>query len=223
MQYLTILKNSELFCAIESDDIKEMLYCLNSYIKEYKKDETILSEGEYVDKIGIILSGCARSIKSDISGKTTIITLLKEGSYVGILLATSKNRQSPVCVKASDNTIILYIPVDNVFKRCAKNCARHEILTRNLFDGLSQKAMVLHDRNDCLIKSSLRDKILTYLTRISKEQKSVEFTIPLDRSSMAEYLNTDRSALSRELSKMRNEKIISFTKNHFKLNQIKIK
>lgn len=218
MQYLNNLKNSELFYSIEPDDIKEMLYCLNSYIKEYNKDEIILSEGEQVDKIGIILSGRARSIKSDITGKTTIITLLKQGSYIGILLAASKDRLSPVYVQALDNTSVLYITVDNVFKRCAKNCARHEILTRNLFDGISQKAMILHDRNDCLIKSSLRDKILTYLIRISKEQKSSEFIIPLDRDSMAQYLNADRSALSRELSKMQKEGLINFSKNFFILN-----
>ncbi|NMC57446.1 MAG: Crp/Fnr family transcriptional regulator [Eubacteriaceae bacterium] len=218
MQYLNNLKNSELFYSIEPDDIKEMFYCLNSYIKEYNKDEIILSEGEQVDKIGIILSGRARSIKSDITGKTTIITLLKQGSYIGILLAASKDRLSPVYVQALDNTSVLYITVDNVFKRCAKNCARHEILTRNLFDGISQKAMILHDRNDCLIKSSLRDKILTYLIRISKEQKSSEFIIPLDRDSMAQYLNADRSALSRELSKMQKEGLINFSKNFFILN-----
>lgn len=195
-----------------------MLSCLSSYIKEYKKDEIILSESEYVDKIGIIISGCARSIKNDVSGKTTIITLLNEGSYVGVLLAASKNRESPVSVQASDNTIVLYIPIDNVFRRCEKNCVRHEILTRNLFDGLSQKAMVLHDRNDCLIKSTLRDKIMTYLIRLSKEQNSAEFVLPLDRNGLSEYLNADRSALSRELSKMQKEGLINFTKNHFRLN-----
>lgn len=218
MHYINVLKNSNLFYGIEPKDIEVMLYCLNSYIKEYKKDEFILSESEYVDKIGIIVSGCARSIKSDLSGKTTIITLLNEGSYVGILLAASKNRLSPVSVVASDNTIVLYIPIKNVFRRCEKNCARHEILTRNLFDGLSQKAMVLHDRNDCLIKSSLREKIMTYLIRISKEQNSAEFVLPLDRNGLSEYLNVDRSALSRELSKMQKDGIIKFSKNHFKLN-----
>lgn len=218
MHYINVLKNSILFYGIEPKDINEMLSCLSSYIKEYKKDEIILSESEYVDKIGIIISGCARSIKNDVSGKTTIITLLNEGSYVGVLLAASKNRESPVSVQASDNTIVLYIPIDNVFRRCEKNCVRHEILTRNLFDGLSQKAMVLHDRNDCLIKSTLRDKIMTYLIRLSKEQNSAEFVLPLDRNGLSEYLNADRSALSRELSKMQKEGLINFTKNHFRLN-----
>lgn len=218
MHYINVLKNSDLFYEIEPKDINEMLSCFSSYIKEYKKDEIILSESENVNNIGIIISGCARSIKSDTTGKTTIITLLNEGSYVGILLAASKNRLSPVSVLASDNTIILYIPIDNVFRRCEKNCVRHEILTRNLFDGLSQKAMVLHDRNDCLIKSSLRDKIMTYLIKISKEQNNAEFILPLDRNGLSEYLNADRSALSRELSKMQKDGIIAFAKNHFRLN-----
>lgn len=217
MQRLNVLKDTDLFYGIESNDIKEMIMCLNSYIKNYKKDEIVLWEGEHVNKIGIILSGCARSVKRDISGKTTIITFLKEGSYIGILLSASKNRKSPLSVRATDDLSVLYIPVDNIFRRCAKNCIRHDILTRNIFDGISQKAMILHDRNDCLIKSTLREKILTYLIRISKEQNSTEFIVQLDRSSMAEYLNADRSALSRELSRMRKEGLINFKKNIFKI------
>lgn len=35
---------------------------------------------------------------------------------------------------------------------------------------------------------------------------------------MADYLNLDRSALSKELGKMQDEGIITFNKNRFKLN-----
>lgn len=221
MQYLNILKKSELFCGICSDEIKEMLICLGAYIKAYKKDEIILCPGEQVDKIGIILSGCARSTKSDMSGRNAIITLLNKGSYIGILLAASKNRTSPVFVQASNDIHVLYIPIKNIIKRCAKNCIRHDTLISNLFAGLSNKAMVLHDRNDCLIKSTLREKIFTYLLRLSKEQNNYDLIIPLDRCGMAEYLNADRSALSRELSKMQKEGLINFSKNHFRLNNSK--
>ena len=41
------------------------------------------------------------------------------------------------------------------------------------------------------------------------------FSVPFDRTSMAEYLGVDRSSLSRELSKMRNEGIIEFRKDKF--------
>lgn len=43
------------------------------------------------------------------------------------------------------------------------------------------------------------------------------FTIPLDRQDLADYLFVDRSAMSKELSKMKDEGLISFDKADFKL------
>jgi CRP-like cAMP-binding protein len=77
--------------------------------------------------------------------------------------------------------------------------------------------LVLHDRNDCLIKPTVREKVLTYLIKVATTQKNRTLTVPFDRSAMAEYLNVDRSALSRELSRMRKDGLIDFYKNNFRL------
>ena len=43
------------------------------------------------------------------------------------------------------------------------------------------------------------------------------FDIPFDREAMAGYLNADRSALSRELSRMKSEGIIDYYRSTFRL------
>ena len=50
-----------------------------------------------------------------------------------------------------------------------------------------------------------------------EEKGSYKFSIPFSRSQLADYLCVDRSALSRELSKMQAEGIISFNKNEFEI------
>lgn len=76
---------------------------------------------------------------------------------------------------------------------------------------------MLHERLDCLLRPTARDKILTYLKNFSGLENGLPFTIPLDRNAMAEYLNMDRSALSRELSGMKKDGIIDYYKSTFRL------
>lgn len=220
MNNIENLTRSGLFAGIMQNDIEEMLHCFSAVCKKYEKGEMVIWEGDTVNDVGIVLSGSARTTKTDISGKLVIVTLLNPGSYIGVLLAASHERKSPVSVQALESLSVLFIPVRNMLKLCNRLCLRHERLLQNLIDGVAEKALVLHDRNDCLIKPTIRDKILTYLMRIYNETGHKAFTIPFDREAMAEYLNVDRSALSRELSWMKKDGLIDFYKNNFKLLQI---
>jgi len=58
---------------------------------------------------------------------------------------------------------------------------------------------------------------MAYLSRVSNEKDSRTIMIPMNRNAMAEYLNVERSALSRELSCMKKEGLIDFHKNTFRL------
>jgi CRP-like cAMP-binding protein len=92
---------------------------------------------------------------------------------------------------------------------------------RNYVYAVAQKGLELHERIDCLLKPTVREKILTYLRKLSREQQNRIISIPFNRNTMAEYLNVDRSALSRELSIMKKEGLIDYRKNHFTiLNKI---
>ena len=45
------------------------------------------------------------------------------------------------------------------------------------------------------------------------------FTIPFNRQQLADYLNVERSALSNELSLMRQDGILRYDKNHFVVSE----
>ena len=64
-----------------------------------------------------------------------------------------------------------------------------------------------------------RDKLIAYLSGEAKRQHSSEFSIPFNRQQLADFLSVDRSAMSNELCKMRDEELIEFEKNRFKLLQ----
>ena len=164
-----------------------------------------------------MLSGHARSIKWDASDKIIIITLLQQGSEIGVLLAARPGHESSVWVQAQDDVEVLHIPYDCMVARCKKNCPQHEKMMRNYISIVAEKGLVLHERINCLLKPTLREKIITYLLRASREQQSKVFTIPMNRNALAEYLNIERSALSRELSYMKRDGLIDYHRNSFKL------
>ena len=211
------IERLHIFSGINKNDAEKMIKCLHAEYREYEKNEIVLLEGSQITKIGIVLSGHARSSKTDASGKSVIISLLEEGSYIGVLLAASFDRKSPVTVQATERLSVLFFRMEQAVGICGSVCQCHKTLLLNLFDGIAEKALALHDRNDCLIKQTIRDKALTFLTRVANEKVSRSFMVPLDRKAMAEYLNVDRSALSRELSNMKKDGLIDFYKNSFKL------
>jgi len=216
-KYIEDLTKTTLFSGIEQLDMKKLLACIQARIVGYKKNELIVEQGSKVYNFGIMLSGHGRAFKVDTMGKVIIITLLQKYSEIGVILAASFDHKSPVSVQAQEDLSVLLIPYDGLITRCKKNCPQHDRLLRNYINIVAERGLVLHERIDCLLKPTVREKILSYLTRVSCEQNSRTIFVPIDRYAMSEYLNIERSALSRELSQMKRDEIIDFHKNVFKL------
>ena len=170
------LAQTKLFCGIEPKEIAGLLACLQARSAQYTKDEMIIEDGSHVSEFGIILSGHGRSVKWDASDKLIIITLLQKCSEIGVLLAASPEHESPVSVQAQDDVSVLFISYDCLIARCKRACPRHETLLRNYIGVVAEKGLVLHERISCLLKPTLREKIMTYLMRVSREQRSRTFS-----------------------------------------------
>ena len=88
-------------------------------------------------------------------------------------------------------------------------------LTTNLLVISSHKNLVLSERSFHTAPRTIRARLLAYLHTVFVQTRSAEFDIPFDRQQLADYLNIDRTALSRELGRMQDEGLIAFRKNHF--------
>ncbi|MGM0125336.1 hypothetical protein IGI37_002734 [Enterococcus sp. AZ194] len=217
MPYST-LTNTNLFARLTLSEIEALLTRMNAEQKVYQKGETIVYEQEEVHELGIIMSGTALSSKLNILGKEIIVTFHHAGGYSALLTALSIERKCPMTIRAVEPLTMLCIPREKLFSYYPEIESAHRLFLSNLFDSVSERALELHDRNDCLIMPTVREKVLTFLSRIAKEQQSNAFLIPFNREEMAQYLDVDRSALSRELSTMQKAGIISYHKNSFEIN-----
>ena len=211
------LAKMALFFDIESNEIGPLLDCVRAKVVNFKKGELIIEEGSNVADFGIMLSGQSRSIKWDQTGRLCIITFIEKGNVLGVMRAANSTHPSPISVEATVDSAVMLIPFINVVARCEKNCATHEQFLHNYIVEVAEKGLELYERINCLLEPTVRDKILAFLSRTSRDKGNKQFEIPMDRNAMAEYLNIERSSLSRELSKMKRDGVIDYHRNSFKI------
>ena len=84
---------------------------------------------------------------------------------------------------------------------------------------VTKKNLLLTEKMNCLTRRTTREKLLSYLSQCARKAGSSTFSIPFNRQQLADYLSVDRSAMSSELSKLREEGVLSFEKNRFALKE----
>lgn len=215
-EYYPLLMQTSLFRDIPPQGMDELVGCFKPQIKTFEKGEILLLFGYESHDIGIILEGNADGIKNTPDGNQVLITHLGPGDIFGDVLSGSSIK-SPVTVLARNHCKAVFFPYQKIIRPCHTLHYSHNQLMRNLVATISEKYFALNCRVDLLILKSLRTKLCTWLLEESARQGSDTFTIPLNRLGLADYLNCERSALSRELNRMQNEGLIELYKSSFKL------
>ena len=203
----------DLFEKLEENQILELLKCIGIKTKIHRKNSYILKAGSKIDFLGVILSGEAKISKTDSLNRETIIEKIKINDIFGHNIVCCGETKSPVDIIATTECDVLFLPFEKVVTPCEKLCPYHLQLIKNVMKMISKRNALLSDKIDILGQKTTREKILSLLETYRNGQKA--FSIPYSREEMAKFLCVDRSAMSRELCKMRDEGIIKFNKNHF--------
>ncbi len=204
----------DLFENIENNEILELLKCTGIKTKVYKKDSYVLRNGSKIDSLGIVLEGSIKIIKN-FNQKKTVIENLAVNDIFGHNIVCLGINKSPVDIVAQTNCEILYVPFEKVITPCTKLCPYHLQLIRNIMKMISGRNSLLDSKIDIIGQKTTREKILMLLEKYKIDGKP--FTIPYSREEMAKFLCVDRSAMSRELCRMRDDGILRFKKNCFEL------
>lgn len=215
--YLEQIKRCQLFDGISDDKLILLLQCLGAKIENYDKKNTILSEGKPAKYIGIVLEGAAQIQRVDYYGNRSIVGNISASQIFGEEFACAGLEQTPVKIVSTAPSKIMLIDCNRVLNSCSKSCSFHRQLIYNLMRGLAGKNIDFHQRIEITSKRTTRDKLLAYLMLCAKKEGKRSFTIPFDRQELADYLDVDRSGLSVQIGKLRNEGIISCHKNHFEI------
>lgn len=211
------IKNLDLFYGIKEQDLIAMMPCIGGQIKTYRKGQFISLEADEVKWIHVVLSGTVHMIKEDFWGNSTLLSVINENQLFGETFASSRDPVSSVAFFSARETRVLSIPFHRIMHTCTTACVFHHRIIENMVSLIAEKNKALMEKLEIVSQKTLRKKILSYLSFQSREHDSDEFTIPMGRLELANYLCVDRSALTRELTAMKDEGIIDYSKNTFKL------
>lgn len=208
---------SPLFDGIRPEDRTAMLGCIGYHVGTFQKGDIVAFEAENIRHIGILLSGTVDMVKEDLWGNKTILLRMHKDELFGETFACGEDTMSVVTFVVSEDAKILFLPFDRVMRSCTMACVFHHRLIENMVRIIANKNRDLIRKAEVVSKRTIREKLLAYLSIQAQTQESRYFEIPFGRVELAEYLCVDRSALTRELAKMRDEGLIDYDKNCFRI------
>lgn len=204
--------NCPLFNGINDINLKHLLTCLKVKEVRYQAGDLIWSNSDSPDVLGVILTGKAFVKKLNRNGDYTILETLIKNSVFSDKFAFSQTELDCIEIHASEATIVIFISLENVFKRCQKACQHHSQFVMNLMQMIIDKSKTLSQRVELLSNKSIKDKILSYCSLMLNTVDGNTFTLPMSYTNFAEYLCVDRSAMMRELKKLNDKGILAVNK-----------
>ena len=206
-----------LFQGLDREEINEVLQKFHGLIKHFPKSDYIYLAGDCVENLCVVLEGTVQMIKEDIWGEKSIIANLGVGSvFAENFLGQLGDRSSVSYFVASDSEVLM-LPLGRTLFDSDTSSKASQRLMCNIVSILADNNTRLIEKTEILCKKTLRSKILAYLDQEARNHGCRSFTIPFNRTDLANYLDADRSALTRELARMKEEGLIDFTKNSFEL------
>lgn len=215
--YVPVLKKTRLFAGVAEDDLAAMLSCLKAGTGSCKKGNYVYRQGERVDRLSILVAGKLQIQKDDSWGNRTIVGTVGVGDMFGEEYVAPQSSVLLNDVMALEDSVIVTLDAMRVLTVCSSLCRFHTRVIQNLVFSISEKNRRLMHKLDHVSRRSTREKLISYLSEEAQLQGSTKIAIPFNRQQLADILSVDRSAMCKELARMRDEGMLNFEKNSFEL------
>lgn len=213
------IKDTIIFQGMTEYEIVDALKGLNAVTKRYEKGATILCTGSTTRRMGLIIEGSVTIENNDIWGNRTILGYAGKNDFFAETYGFLSHEPMLVDVVANEDCKIVFLAIAILRSDTFKNELWASKIVSNLLLISTQKNLALSGRSFHLSHKTVRGRVMSYLNSESIRKARTSFTIPFNRQQMADYLNLDRTALSKELGRMRKDGLIDFHKNHFKIKK----
>ena len=209
---------SPLFQGLSGEELEALARAGFLRKKQFAKHEVIFRAGTRVREIGIVLRGVVHIENLDLWGTKSILSSVSAGQAFAETYAFC-GEALMVDAVAAENCEVLFLHT-GALSDSRVDAPVRDTLLRDLLAVSMRKNLSLSQRIFCTTPKTVRGRLLTYFSAQAAKAGSTEFDVPFNRQQMADYLNLDRSALSKELGRMRDEGLLEFEKNHFILRQL---
>ena len=203
MDKLSVFKNMDL------NQINSFLMSIGARKISFKKDHIIFSNLAENDLIGIMLNGTASIVKYDYFGNRDIIDNLEYDDIFGKPFSCVNN---DISVIATSDAEVLFIDYNVLSSN------NYPVIRENINIMLTDKINRLYEKIEILSKRTIKDKLLCYFSILAKKRNKKSFVLPITYLELSDYLSIDRSAMMREIKKLKDQKIISIDGKKITIN-----
>ena len=197
-----------LFYDITDQEVEAMIQCFRMRRCRFHPGQIICTYGESAGEVGVLVSGEAELVRLDYAGNRTILERLETGGVFGESLAFTPTLGDCVEVVSAAGSEVLFMEYSHIMKRCENACAHHSKLVQNMFRLVAEQTRRLSQRVEVLSRRSIRDKLMCWFQLRRLAAGADSFTLPFTLSALADYISADRSAMMRELKRMKEEGLV---------------
>lgn len=206
------MKISVLFEGIKEEELKEITESGKVQVRQYGKDQFLIHQGDMAKGVGLVMEGRLHILREDFLGNREILAEVTAGDIFDEVYAILQGEPQSVAVAAAADSRVAFFAMEQLL-------ASRSVMA-NMVKVLAGKNLFLTRKMSHLSRKTIREKLISYLSEEGSRQGSKDIRIPFNRQQLADYLSVERSALSRELSRMKDEGLIWFNKEHFLLQNI---
>lgn len=203
------MTDSPLLEGVSPQECQAMRACLGVYEQYFRPGDIVYDLGGGRNMLGVLTDGAAVIERVDGKGERTILENLEPGGVFGEMMMFRSAVDNSVMVRCAAPCCVSFLRSEAVLRRCEHACACHSRLVENLFRLVTDKATSLSERVEVLSRRSIREKLLRYFELQAAKNAGGTFSLPFSLSALADYISTDRSAMMRELKKMRQEMLVT--------------
>lgn len=209
---MNLLENP-LFAGILPEELDQMKTCFEMENRTFREKEEIPTEG----RVGILLSGSVSLNRLGADGNLDMLEYLTDGGIFGAFFSLFEDSGEIIALCEKACTVV-FIDTCHITKRCSRACHHHSQVVENLLSLMTEKVQQLSEKVKILSNRSIRDKLLCYFRMQSIKTGKDEILIPFSFSALANYLCVDRSAMTRELRKMKAEGLVDVNGRQVRLH-----
>ncbi len=207
-----------LFSGLPDEELTAALVLLQARRQRYARQAFLHRAGEPLTAFGLVLRGTVRVCTDDLTDEPMLMSNVTPGGTFGESLCYLAIPASPVYIYTPEGAELLWLNALALRHADPADPMVHKMQDR-FTATLAARALTMNDRIQILSKLTLREKLNTFFAEWAQRTGADTFTVPFDRASLAAYLGVNRASLSRELSLMQQQGLISYYRSSFKLHR----
>lgn len=220
-QMIAAMAESALFAGIEPEELWKLLGCLSAQKRQYHDQEIIWAANTQIRQVGLVLEGRVYLEAHDFWGNKSIYAEIPRCGSFGEAYALSEEEPLPFNAVAQGESAVLFLDIRRMVWMCENGCMCHRVMNEHLLRIVADQSKALNRKIKHLSARTTREKLLSYFSEEARRQKTPYITLPFNRQELADYLSVERSAMSRELSRMKADGLIDYSRNVFLLRKSK--